>query len=386
MIIQWPEGLNESLFLEQYWQQKPLLIQGAFNNFTNPIDPDELAGLSCEEDANSRYIEHTGNNEWRLCTGPMTDDFFNDVTGHEWSLLVSDVEKLLPEFRQYLAPFRFLPDWRIDDLMISYAPVGGSVGAHVDQYDVFLLQADGIREWQIENTQRKGVQASVSNTIAILGDFEADATWQLQPGDMLYLPPQYAHHGIAIEEPCMTWSIGFRAPSVDEILPELVNYLLETEDAEQRFTDPKRLLTNTPGLINKDDLSSLRSMLRGALEKDDDTLNQWIGRFVTEPKELQEPIDETTEAAPSVEFILGELKAGATLDYNSQKRVAYTNLNGDHTLYADGKAYECSESLAQALGNNRTVELDDLQQGNNNDLQLLATLFQLQLLSFESYD
>ena len=130
--INWPDGLNEAVFLAEYWQQKPLFIRSAFECFDNPLDPNELAGLACEEDANSRYIEHTGNNEWRLCTGPLSDDFFDDVKGNEWSLLVSDVEKLLPEFRDYLQPFRFLPDWRIDDLMISYAPVGGSVGAHVD--------------------------------------------------------------------------------------------------------------------------------------------------------------------------------------------------------------------------------------------------------------
>ena len=173
MTIQWPNGLDEARFLAEFWQQKPLLIRSAFEKFYNPLDPNELAGLACEEDANSRFIEHTGNNEWRMCAGPLEDDFFDDVNGNQWSLLVSDVEKLLPQFNEYLEPFRFLPDWRIDDLMISYAPVGGSVGAHVDQYDVFLLQADGIREWQIENTPRHGVQPSVSNSIALLGDFIA---------------------------------------------------------------------------------------------------------------------------------------------------------------------------------------------------------------------
>ena len=124
MKINWPEGLSEVTFLAEYWQQKPLLIRSAFEDFNNPIDPNELAGLACDEDANARFIEHTGNNEWRLCAGPLSDDFFDDVTGNEWSLLVSDIEKLLPEFRDYLQPFRFLPDWRIDDLMISYAPTG----------------------------------------------------------------------------------------------------------------------------------------------------------------------------------------------------------------------------------------------------------------------
>ena len=249
MKLNWPQDLDESRFLAEYWQQKPLLLRNAFENFDNPLDPNELAGLACEEDSNARYIEHTGNNEWRLCAGPLSEDFFDDVSGNEWSLLVSDVEKLLPEFQQYLQPFRFLPDWRIDDLMISYAPVGGSVGAHVDQYDVFLLQADGTREWQIETTPRERSEPSVSQTIALLGDFEANETWQLQRGDILYQPAQYAHHGIAIDEPCMTWSVGFRAPSVDEMIPEIANYLLETPAASHRFKDPNRKSTTSPGLI-----------------------------------------------------------------------------------------------------------------------------------------
>jgi len=247
--IMWPDGLSDAKFLAEYWQKKPLLIRSAFPEFKNPVDPNELAGLACDEDANARYIEHTGNNEWRLCQGPLSDDFFDDVTGSEWSLLVSDVEKLLPDFREYLLPFRFIPDWRIDDLMISYAPVGGSVGAHVDQYDVFLLQADGIREWSIENTAREkqDSSASVSSTIAILGDFAADDTWQLTAGDMLYLPPQFAHHGIAKDEPCMTWSIGFRAPSVDEMLPEIINYVLESQSASVRFPVDWKMHYRTKG-------------------------------------------------------------------------------------------------------------------------------------------
>jgi len=293
--IMWPDGLSDAKFLAEYWQKKPLLIRSAFPEFKNPVDPNELAGLACDEDANARYIEHTGNNEWRLCQGPLSDDFFDDVTGSEWSLLVSDVEKLLPDFREYLLPFRFIPDWRIDDLMISYAPVGGSVGAHVDQYDVFLLQADGIREWSIENTAREkqDSSASISSTIAILGDFAADDTWQLTAGDMLYLPPQFAHHGIAKDEPCMTWSIGFRAPSVDEMLPEIINYVLESQSASVRFEDPHRSASTNPGLISNDDIAALRKMLTKALQQTDETLNQWIGRCITEPKELQEDADDS---------------------------------------------------------------------------------------------
>ena len=382
MKLTWPESLDASTFLKEYWQQKPLLLRNAFENFDNPLDANELAGLACEEDANARYIEHTGHNEWRLCAGPLSESFFDDISGCEWSLLVSDVEKLLPEFQQYLEPFRFLPDWRIDDLMISYAPVGGSVGAHVDQYDVFLLQAAGIREWQIETSPREKTSVSVSQTIALLGDFNADETWQLQPGDMLYLPPKYAHHGIAKEDPCMTWSIGFRAPSLDEMIPEIANYLLESNGVEQRFRDPQREHTNQPGLIQHIDLKTLRDMLREILSQPDATLNDWIGRFVTEPKDLaQEPEPDTESPGTVVDLIKTKLSNGDTILCNSHKRFAYS-LEGDPVLYANGQSYPCKQQLAEAIANKRQVSSDDV--SDDTDIELIAFLCQQQILLLDT--
>lgn len=386
MKIRWPSGITEQSFLAEYWQQKPLLIRGAFESFENPIDANELAGLACEEDANARYIEHTGNNEWRLCAGPLSDDFFDDVTGNEWSLLVSDVEKLLPDFKEYLQPFRFLPDWRIDDLMISYAPVGGSVGAHVDHYDVFLLQADGAREWRVENKPRLNRNTtSVSQSIAILGDFDADESWELKAGDMLYLPPQFAHHGIAITEPCMTWSIGFRAPSVDEMLPEIVNYLLESKAATKRFTDPNRKTTRHPGLIHHDDMAALRQMLRDALTQPDDTIDQWIGRCVTEPKEIHDETENTNDI--SAAMVRDHLNSGHSLIGNSQKRTAYTpgqnrSDKNTATLFADGKHYQCSVAIAEAVCDRNKVSSDEAK----DSIDLLTVLCQQQVLLLEKED
>ncbi len=399
MKIQWPDGLSEALFLANYWQQKPLLIRGAFVNFANPLDPNELAGLACDEDANARFIEHTGNNEWRLCAGPLSDDFFDDVTGNQWSLLVSDIEKLLPDFQRYLEPFRFLPDWRIDDLMISYAPVGGSVGAHVDQYDVFLLQADGTREWQIETTPRTTNAASVSETIAILGDFSADEKWQLHAGDMLYLPPQFAHHGIAMDEPCMTWSVGFRAPSIHEMLPEMINYLMQDNHTGDRFKDPHRSTTSTPGHIDKSDIDAIRLMLRNAMQQTDDTLNHWIGRYVTESKE---PLDQSQtdylQAADTTdkETLTMQLANGASLRSNSQKRTAYLVNDDDTTLFADGISYSCCLTLAEAICDRKSVVKEDLEAGlvNNleadkisiNTMDLLLALLQKEILILQTDD
>lgn len=262
--------------------------------------------------------------------------------------------------------------------MISYAPVGGSVGAHVDQYDVFLLQADGTREWSIENTAREkqDSSASVSSTIAILGDFAADETWQLEAGDMLYLPPQFAHHGIAKDEPCMTWSIGFRAPSVDEMLPEIINYVLESKSASVRFQDPHRSSSTNPGLINNDDLATLRKMLTEALQQTDETLNQWIGRCVTEPKEIQEDTEDSHTITSAT--VSDYLSRGHTLVSNSQKRIAYTLCDSKTTLFADGKSYPCSAAVAEAICDHRNVSSDEASE--QDSLDLLTTLCQKQVL------
>lgn len=392
LTINWPDQIDQHTFLQHYWQKKPLLIPQAFPDFDNPLDPDELAGLACDADANSRFMQRVQGNEWRMCGGPLSDDFFDDISGHEWSLLVSDIEKLLPDFRSYLQPFRFLPDWRIDDLMISYAPVGGSVGAHVDQYDVFLLQADGVRQWQIENSVRVGHQPSVSSSISLLADFNADSTMHLRAGDMLYLPPGYAHHGVAEDDPCMTWSIGFRAPSAEEMLPSILRYLCDnaSDALTSRFTDPERAATDNPGHISKHDISQLRNIVRNALEADDATLDLCIGRFLTESindenEELREPVD-----WKSLSLLI---KADSTLVCNSHVKFAtmsasISSKSADHesqivTMLVDGDAYECSEHLGTCLCVNRQCRESDIQ--TKQDRKTIVELFNRQHLLLENH-
>ena len=264
--------------------------------------------------------------------------------------------------------------------MISYAPVGGSVGAHVDQYDVFLLQADGVREWRIENTARQKNPASVSSTISILGDFVADETWELQAGDILYLPPQFAHHGIAKTEPCMTWSIGFRAPSVDEMLPELLNYLLEDGRTSERFKDPHRTPTSTPGRIDSADIAAIRSMLASALQQSDETLNHWIGRCITEPKELR---DEVVTSKMTQSDIEAHLSTGGTLLANSQMRLAYSQSGDQTTLFANGDAFNCDLSLAEAICNRYAVANTDISGAEHHNF--VTMLCQKQILILEDH-
>ena len=183
-------GLTQQQFLQQYWQKKPLLIRQAFSDFQSPISPDDLAGLACEPEIESRLIEEKGAlGPWQVRSGPLTEDDFARLPSTHWTMLVQDVDKHLPELQSLLDPFRFIPDWRRDDLMVSYAPQHGSVGPHTDGYDVFLLQAMGERRWQINDKAMTDAALIEGLDVQILQEFHPDQSWDLQPGDMLYLPP-----------------------------------------------------------------------------------------------------------------------------------------------------------------------------------------------------
>ncbi len=367
--IRWPDGLGTQTFLNQYWQQKPLLIPQALGEFSNPLDADELAGLACDDDASARFIEQQPDGQWRMCHGPLDDEFFASVSGNRWSILVSDIEKLLPDFQTWLQPFRFIPNWRIDDLMISYAPVGGSVGAHVDQYDVFLLQADGVREWQIEDRPRPSINQESGSAISLLSDFSADRTFELSAGDMLYLPPGFAHHGIAIGDPCMTWSIGFRAPSAAELIPAIIHSMCDAPAAQIRFGDPGRARTTTPGRLDSDDLRQLRELVREALVVDDDTLNGWIARALSsgsEPNPNDDPAERTATDSGLVPHFY--------------KHFLYTENGDESQLFVDSEMFACSHTLAQAICDDQLLPGELIAKADARDSELIQQLAARELL------
>lgn len=272
--------LSVETFLREYWQKQPVLIRGAFPDFENPIAPEELAGLACEEDAPSRLIlEHGEERDWQLKMGPFTEDDFRALPKDGYSLLVTDCEKLIPELMVFVERFRFIPDWRIDDLMISYAPPGGSVGAHIDEYDVFLLQTHGRRRWQIENppvhsAYREGLD------VRILTDFTPSDEWVLEPGDMLYLPAGIPHHGVALDG-CMTWSFGFRAPTQADLASGVCDRLASLA-AESRYRDPDLAAADNPGELVPATRKRLRDWVREAMATNDAQLDRLIAETLTE--------------------------------------------------------------------------------------------------------
>jgi 50S ribosomal protein L16 3-hydroxylase len=276
--------LTPEQFLAEYWQKKPLLIRQAIPNFSGLLDANELAGLACEEEAQSRIIQHN-KGKWSVKQGPFSEKDFAKLPERDWTLLVQGVNHFLPEARGLLAQFNFIPHARLDDLMVSYAPDGGGVGPHVDSYDVFLLQGSGKRHWKI-STQTE-LSLIEDAPLRILKHFNTEQEWVLEAGDMLYLPPQVAHWGLALGDDCMTYSIGFRAPKTQELAHEFLNYLQDHLPPELNqatlYQDPELTLQTHPAEISANMVNKVHAMLK-ALECNPSMVGDFLGLYLTEPK------------------------------------------------------------------------------------------------------
>lgn len=362
-------GLTKQQFLTQYWQKKPLLIRQAFADFDPLITPNELAGLACESDIESRLIIER-EQQWQLRHGPFNDEDFADLPEQNWTLLVQDVDKHLPEMQTLLQPFNFIPNWRRDDLMISFAADGGSVGPHTDGYDVFLLQAEGSRRWQISSQAIANPKLLADCDLQILETFEPSETWELQAGDMLYLPPHFGHHGVAVGE-CMTFSIGFRAPKQTEMLGALLTELVETNGGQQHYRDQNLTLTDHEHIIADDAVSRFKQQLHELIDKAEPQLLASLGKLVTETKPslvvhaddfLITEADETTLSA--------QFSQGKSLRRNPYYRIAWTG----EQLFMAGERYVLpeSETLSLILAEQLTL--------NQTDWQLIQADQQAKLL------
>lgn len=337
--------LSAEEFLRNYWQKKPLVIRAALPDFASPISPEELAGLACEEDAHSRLIlEKGGSHPWELREGPFDEEDFMALPERHWSLLVQEVDRWVPEVARILDHFRFIPNWRIDDVMASYAPDGGSVGAHVDNYDVFLLQGLGRREWQISAGPIIDEDLVPGIDVSILAGFEPDESYVLEPGDILYLPPRIAHHGIAVGD-CITYSVGFRAPSHEDILGGFLTRVLEQIDPLERYADPDLRVQKNPGLIGPEALGRIRQIIRSAMP--DEEIDRWFGFYVTEPKRGEEITfpDEPWD----VDSLCNALDDGAVIERLSPTRLAYIeHQRGAISLFMHGDEYVLEPEFAVA--------------------------------------
>lgn len=272
-------------FLARYWQKAPLVMRGAASGLDHP-EPDLLASLALDEAVESRLVEGSGYGPYRVRSGPFEEDSFDDLPRENWTLLVQSVDHYLTEVSLLLDSFDFLPGWRLEDIMISYAAAGGSVGPHYDRYDVFLVQARGQRRWRIGPVCSPDTPVDTRGGLTTLPEMPVEEEHLLGPGDVLYLPPWRAHWGVAMDSDCVTWSVGFRAPPLAEILARVA------EQADQGigplYGDPERLPARSPGRLESADCAGLAEAAARLLS-DDSRRENALGQLLSEPR--QESLD-----------------------------------------------------------------------------------------------
>lgn len=329
-------GMPASQFLRDYWQKRPLLIRAALPDFVSPIEPEDLAGLACEEFALSRLIRHDrARDAWQVQTGPFPEELFPTLGERDWTLLVQDVDKWDTDIAALLAHFDFIPRWRIDDIMVSFAATGGSVGAHVDQYDVFLLQAKGHRRWQIDAGADPSLDFRDDVEIKLLREFRPSHDWVLAPGDMLYLPPGVPHHGVA-EDPCLTFSVGMRAPSAAELMGDYIDTLAATADDALRYGDADLAPPQDPNEIDAEAMRRVVEALNTLRFRDPDRLGDWFGRFITQYRSAD--VAAPDQEAPSrIEIEWSLEHEDGVLQRHPCSRMAWRRAADGGRLYVSGQ-------------------------------------------------
>jgi 50S ribosomal protein L16 3-hydroxylase len=356
--------LTPAQFLRDYWHKKPLLIRQALPGFKALLSSSELFALAAREDVESRLVSKD-KAQWKMQNGPF--ERMPAGKQKEWTLLVQGVNLHDDAADALLRRFRFIPDARLDDLMISYAG-GGGVGPHFDSYDVFLLQAEGQRRWQI------GAQEDLTLVegapLKILRNFTPTETFVLDPGDMLYLPPHYAHDGVAIGA-CMTYSIGFRAPTYQELGEAFLDFMVETIALPDRYADPDLAPTTAPAEISKVMLRRVVDELNKVRFTEED-IGIFLGEYLSEPKAsvfFDPPAKEFSPAA----FDRAVAKHGVALSRKTQM------LYRGRTIFINGESFDAGgadKTLLMALANARRLEGDALQTASDDLRESLYLWYQ----------
>ena len=322
-------------FLANYWQKKPLVIRQLFKDFTDPLSAEELAGCACEELVESRVVTEFNKDDYRLRNGPFQESDFTSLPEENWTLLVQAMDQWFDEIADLRQAFDFVPNWRVDDVMLSFACKDGGVGPHYDNYDVFLLQGKGRRTWRLGQLCDESTALRDNAELRLLEAFEETEAIVLEPGDALYIPPRVAHWGVS-EDDSLCYSIGFRAPSKGEMLEGFSDFLIRDLSEADRFVDPLPSAPRDASAIQPASLDASFEELRSLLDNKA-LFQQWFGCHVTQPKypEMIEPLDDA-----SLEVVEAAMEDARSLRHHPASRFAYM-LTSDSTgllLFVDGNA------------------------------------------------
>ncbi|QIR14773.1 cupin domain-containing protein [Shewanella aestuarii] len=326
-------------FIKQHWQKKPVVLTQAFIDFIDPIAADELAGLACEEEISSRIVV-TKKDGWDVIQGPFED--YDQYGESNWQLLVQAVNHWYPDAQPLVEAFRFLPDWRFDDLMVSFATPQGGVGPHIDNYDVFIIQGEGERRWRvgdIGNHRRRGGDANSP----LVDDFEPIIDVVLKKGDVLYIPPGYPHCGETINL-ALSYSIGFRAPSQQELLTQLADSLIDSNTGHKRFTSINE--TNQPGLVSDEQQRGIMQLL-AELASQPENYQTMLGKLLSQNR-FELDICEG-EAPLNSQDLLDAIEDGASINRIGGLKVLRLENDQQKRLFINGEVYPLVNTASNEL-------------------------------------
>ena len=349
--------LCEQEFLNQYWQKKPLLIKQGFTDFQDPIEAEELAGLAMEESIESRIVTNH-NNDWQVYQGPFED--FEKLTEQHATLLVQAVDHWHSDAAQLLHPFRFIPNWRIDDLMISYSTPKGGVGPHLDQYDVFIIQGEGKRHWRVGLPDPTLKQFAQNKKLLQVEQFEAVIDCILEPGDILYIPPGCPHEGYAIEN-ALNYSVGFRAPNQQDLFSSFADHVIDTDSGQKRYTDHTLALRDSKGELLQSETDKVKTLMQ-ALLNNDELFKHWLGNTLSQAKHEMDlaPLEEPITCEQMSDLITNNAEEFERL---GGVRAIYQQLEDALLLSINGENYPlplCDLNAVTLLTDHDYVNTDDL--------------------------
>lgn len=353
--------MTQQTFLDEYWQKKPVVLRQGFENFSDPIEAEELAGLAMEEQIESRLV-HKKAGQWQADFGPF--ESYEHLGSENWSLVIQALDNFSEEAAEIIEAFRFIPHWRLDDVMASFATPGGSVGPHMDNYDTFICQGSGKRHWRVGD-RGEHVEFAAHEALLHVEAFEAIIDVELEAGDILYIPPGYPHEGISLDT-SMSFSVGFRANSAVSVLSAFADHLIDNEQGSQLLTDPNRKVVSQSGEVSNDDYASIKAQVQNLLD-DDETFKEFTGKFLTSAKH------ELDIMLPDEPFELAEV--GNLVTSNGIKRLGglrafyFEDTIEDGSCFINGDELIFPNEIAEAvklLCDNVLVEPNDMQKWANN--------------------
>lgn len=360
-------------FLQQYWHKKPVIIKQGFNNFVDPIEPDEVAGLAMEEEVDSRFVSCLNDN-WQAQHGPFSEEAFADFPESHSQLIIQAANHWHQGTRELTLPFRQLPNWLFDDLMVCLSMPHGGVGPHIDQYDVFIIQGMGKRHWQV-GAKGDYQEANLDSGLRQITGFEPIIDDILLPGDILYIPPGFPHQGTSIEL-SLSYSMGYRSPKQQELLSGLADFVIANELGGQHYHDENLSVRAEHGMIPTDEYQKLNAMLM-SLINDEEAKAKWLGEQLSQPRHELDimPAEPPWQSDELYQF----LQDGLALEKVSGLRALY-HQQAPTQLFINGDSIALPQDasvLASVLCDHESFTLDELGQQQLDNPAVLALLLEL---------